>query len=274
MVTVYTSEEQKKALAYTFVICAVLLLLFFLIRWTNLPVVTPEIQDQLEINLGNNFEGYGDDQPLIKGSPTNTPNNPDPVVQNQSSSSSNDKIQPEDDPDAAAAPITKSNSKTKNTDKNDRLNNKNTQAENPKPKLTYTGPQNGKNGNNSDEDNEFKGHGKNPDKIGDDGTEKGNKDSYGNHAGGTIGGPKVINGNRRIKNIRPYKFTDNLKKGTVLAIIMVDASGKGRFVDFAKGSSKRDPAYVNAIKNYLVNMEFDKSDDESKVTVQFIFDVN
>ena len=272
MTAIYNREEQKKAMAFTFAICVFLMLLFFIIKWNNLPATSPLIADEMMINLGNDAEGWGEEQPLTKGNPATAEvsNNTaaQPVQQNA-------PLPPTEDPDEESAPLIQSKQPLKST------KNLPTAATPPKnqpekqvAKVTFTGLNNKNPGNNKTEDNGFKNQGKDKTNNGDIGQINGDKDSYGQNSAGSIGGPKIINGNRKIKSVRPYKFNGNLKKGTVLAIIMVDAQGKGQFVDFAKGSPKREAAYATAIRNYLLNMEFDKQEDPSKVTVQFNFDVD
>ena len=64
----FEAEKNKKAFAYTLLICGVLLILAFFITWPiGLPPALPVTQDLIEINLGNNEEGFGKEQPLIKG---------------------------------------------------------------------------------------------------------------------------------------------------------------------------------------------------------------
>ena len=74
------------------------------------------------------------------------------------------------------------------------------------------------------------------------------------------------------------KSAKNITKMTrqvnVTLIIKVSASGQGKFVGFDKGSTSRSQAYANAVSNYLGNIQFDAADNESNVTVQFVFDVN
>jgi hypothetical protein len=53
MMTFFSTEENKKAAAYTATICGILLLLFIFISWSVLPPTAPVIEDQIEINLGN-----------------------------------------------------------------------------------------------------------------------------------------------------------------------------------------------------------------------------
>src|SRR5688500_12636096 len=64
-------ERQKniKALAITLGIAGALLLLFILLKW-SLPTVPPvPTQEFLEVNLGTDDFGSGDDQPLLPGEP-------------------------------------------------------------------------------------------------------------------------------------------------------------------------------------------------------------
>ena len=84
----FESEKNKKALAYTFIICMALLLLCFFIRWKSYAASENIIQDLMEINLGNNAEGLGDEQPLTNGKPTtnketNLSNSEKNVTENQ-----------------------------------------------------------------------------------------------------------------------------------------------------------------------------------------------
>ena len=65
----------------------------------------------------------------------------------------------------------------------------------------------------------------------------------------------------------------DLPKATINAIIKVSADGRGVFVGFDKGSTSSDSRYANAIRGYLPNIQFNKSDHESVVTVPFNFKV-
>ena len=249
----FETEKNKKALLYTAITCIVLLILFLLIRWkTELPKESL-IADLMEINLGTNAEGWGQEQPLIKGKKSS--DNEQVVNQKQNASpDDNTRITPDDNNDKDAASFNNVPVKT-----------------NRQPKLTYNGPDKGKKGNN-DADNGYTYQGNKKNGIGDDGVPDGDKDSYGNTPGGNKGGPKVIRGNRKI--ITSYNFEGNLNRATIYAIIKVSPSGKGSFVGFDKGSTERSKAYANAISQYLNNIQFNSAIQESTVTVQFIFDVN
>ena len=268
----FESEKNKKAFAYTAFICAVLLLLFFLIHWKVESPSIPIIQDLIEINLGNNEEGFGEEQPLIKGerSPSKEEiNAPKPMP---SAPAPEEKIEPDDLADKDAAPVNKPVKNNPKVKTKTETPIPTTPAPKPqKPRITYNGPGNG-GGNNPNEDNGYRYQGNNPNGRGDAGDPNGNKDSYGNNPGGRTGGPKVTKGNRKI--VRYYSFTGELNKATIYAIIKVSASGQGTFIGFDKGSTSRAESYAEAIRNYLRNIQFDKGPDESTVTVQFNFNVN
>ena len=71
-----------------------------------------------------------------------------------------------------------------------------------------------------------------------------------------------------------YKTTSELKKATIYAQIKVSPAGSGTFIKIVKPSTSFDQGYARAIQGYLRNMQFDKANDESIVTVQFNFTVN
>jgi hypothetical protein len=266
----FESRKNKKAFAYTAAICAVLLLLFILISWKVMPPSVPVVQDLIEINLGNNEEGFGEEQPLIKGE--RSPSHEATVVPKQAAAPKEavaEKVTPDENAEENAAPVTKPEKKTPKVKTETVPTPVKVPVPKPqKPKITYNGPGNG-GGNNPNEDNGYRGQGNNPNGKGDNGDPSGNKDSYGNTPGGKIGGPKVTRGNRKI--VRYYSFTGDLPKATIYAVIKVSASGQGTFVSFDKGSTSRSQAYADEISRYLKNIQFDKSGDESNVTVQFNF---
>jgi hypothetical protein len=281
----FEAEKNRKALIYTLAICGALLLLFFLIKWPlNKIAPPPPIQDLIEVNLGNEFEGMGDEQPLIKGERAPAT---EPMPQPQSSAAAaNDEpakdIETDDNANEEAAAVTKvekNNSKKFDAPKENVT--KPVKTNNPvpvptpappkpqKPKYAYNGPGNGK-GNGADQDNGYTNQGNNPNGKGDAGNPDGKPDSYGNNPGGRIGGPKVI-GNRKI--VKYYSFTGDLEKATINAIVKVSPAGIGTFAGFGKGSTKTSQQYANAIRDYLRNIQFDKAAEESTVTVQFNFNV-
>jgi hypothetical protein len=245
--------------------------------------VPPIAQDLIEINLGNNEEGFGETQPLIKGE-MNAQASPEPAKQQvnatQAAAAENEAT-PDDNAEADAAPVTKAIKPIKKITPVIKpaikpvFKNTNPAPQTvytpkpPKPIATYKGPGNGK-GNGATEDNGYRYQGTKPGGTGDAGDPSGKPDSYGNTPGGKSGGPKVF-GNRKI--VKYYSFTGDLEKATVYAIVKVSPAGIGLFSGFGKNSSTRTQVYANAIVQYLKNVQFDKSPDESTVTVQFNFNV-
>ena len=273
MTTTFESEKNRKAFIYTAIICGLLLLMFILISWKIEPIAPPMVQDLIEINLGNNDEGFGEVQPLIKGE--RSPTQEATVVPQQSAAvpeENEENVTPDDNAEADAAPVAKAVKPTPKITKPTTTAPVPVPAPKPqKPKVTYNGPGTG-GGNNDTEDNGYKYQGNKPGGTGDAGDPSGNKDSYGNNPGGKVGGPKVTNGNRKV--VRYYSFTADLKKATIYAQIKVAPSGQGSFIKIVKPSTSFEQSYANAISGYLRNMQFDKSDEESIVTVQFNFTVN
>jgi len=272
MSATFETEKNRKAFAYTAVICGAIILIALLVSW-KLPQHPPMILDDLiEINLGNDDEGYGEVQPLIKGerSPSS-----EPAQQQQTAAANNTKAEEyktDENTDAESAPVTKP---VKSTPK---VNTPAVVVAPPapkpqKPKISgYSGPAGGT-GNGATEDNGYKMQGNKPGGTGDAGSPSGKPDSYGKTPGGKTGGGglKVSKGDRQIVN--NYIFMGDLPQATIHAVIKVSPSGRGTFVGFDKGSTSADARYANAIRGYLPNIEFNKSDHESIVTVPFNFRV-
>jgi hypothetical protein len=288
MATQFDKERHRKAFIYTAVICSVLLIAFIFISWTTLPVAPPIVQNEMEINLGNDDEGFGDVQPLIKGerSPEQetapTPPEAQPIAANEPVAAEN--ITPDDNAPEDAASVVKTVKKptpikvvtptpvTKPTVKPTTPAPVVTPTPKPRiPKVVYTGPGKG-GGNNATTDNGYTMQGNKPGGTGDAGSPNGNKDTYGNKPGGGTVGPRVISGNRKVV-YRSYNFTGELDKATINAVVKVSPAGVGSFVRIGQGSTSTSAAYANAIRGYLQSMKFDAADEESMVTVQFNFNV-
>lgn len=281
MTDTFEIQKNTKALSYTAIICALLLAITLLYKW---PISIPPVaalQDLIEINLGNEKEGMGDVQPLVKGDPA--PDVPEP--QSIKSAAVHDEpskdITADESDDKDAAPVTKplkpnkeAKVIAKETISKPQKTNNTVPVVNPnpapkKPKIALYKGGNGNGGNGADQDNGFKNQGYKPGN-GDNGSPNGKPDSYGNSPGGKLRGPKVT-GDRRI--IRYYSFTGDLERATIFAVVKVSPEGVGSFAGFGRNSSTTARAYANAIIDYLRNVKFDKADHESTVTVQFNFNI-
>ncbi len=277
----FEAEKNQKAALYTAIVCGVLLLIFLIVHLPPINIKPPVAEDLIEVNLGNNMEGFGEEQPLIKGEMAPAQ---DPVPQQQQQNAASDdpaKDIETDDSDKDAAPVTKveKNNSKKNDAPKENVT-KPVKTNNPvpvttpappkpqKPKFTYNGPGNGK-GNGADQDNGYTSQGNNPGGKGDAGSPDGKPDSYGNNPGGRNGGLQ-IKGDRKI--INHYVFVGELPKATVNAIISVSPEGKGTFIQIdPRGSTTTDSRYANDIRNKLSSIQFDKANHESRVTITFKF---
>jgi hypothetical protein len=267
----FETEKNRKAFAYTGVICGVLFLIM-LISW-DLPQQPPKVLDDLiEINLGNEEEGMGEVQPLIKGEKSpSTESVPEQKIAAPKAQAA-EEVKTNDAADEESAPVTKP-AKTPVKVPTPAVVVAPPAPKPQKPKIAgYNGPTGGT-GNGATEDNGYKMQGNKPGGTGDAGSPNGKPDSYGNSPGGRTGGGglRVSKGDRRIVN--NYIFMGDLPKATINAVIKVSPEGRGTFVTFDKGSTSVDSKYANAIRGYLPNIEFNKSDHESIVTVPFNFRV-
>jgi hypothetical protein len=282
----FEAEKNRKAFLYTFIICGVMLVLAFLITWPILQMAPPVAQDLLEINLGNNEEGMGVEQPLIKGEMAPAQ---EAAAQAQKATAAKEEpakdIQPEDNAEADAAPITKPEKPTpKTTNIAKEPTTKPVKTNNPAPviavpapkpqkaKLTYNGPGNGT-GNGATEDKGYRYQGNKPGGTGDAGDPTGKPDSYGNTPSGKNGSGLKVKGDRKI--INHYIFVGDLPTASVNAVIKVSPEGRGTFIRIdARGSTTTDSRYANDISNKLASIQFDKADHESTVILTFNFTVH
>ena len=272
MTTSFEKEKNRKAFVYTLSICGILLLMFILISWKVAPPAVPVVQDLLEINLGNNEEGFGEEQPLIKGERSPTPEAtvvPEQVAAPQEENDNN--VLPDENAEADAAPVNKLSKPTPIVTKPAPTAPVTTPAPKPqKPKVTYNGPGAG-GGNNDTEDNGYKYQGNKPGGTGDAGSPDGNPDSYGNSPGGKIGGIGLTTNRRKILSFP--SFSSDLKKATIYAQIKISEAGRGSFVQLVKPSTSREQAYANKIIEALRSIRFNNYAEETIETIRFNFTV-
>ena len=67
MSATFEAEKNRKAFTYTIIICAAILLITLLVSWKDAVHQPKAAEELIEINLGNDDEGFGDVQPLVKG---------------------------------------------------------------------------------------------------------------------------------------------------------------------------------------------------------------
>jgi hypothetical protein len=284
MSATFEAEKNKKALAYTIAICGTLLLLAFLISWPILQPPVPIAQDLLEINLGNNEEGMGEIQPLIKGEKAPSQEVTAPAPSNESPKPAEAKeIKPDENAEVNAAPIAKTEKKILKKKIEIKLEKKiikkikTTPIIAPpspkpaKPKLTYNGPGSGK-GNGATEDNGYRYQGNKPGGKGDAGDPSGKPDSYGNSPGGKTG-ISVTKGIRPI-NMRDLRFEDDFNENAVV-FLDIKYSASGNFISsvIAKGTTTSKSTIISIAKRKAAELKFPTSNDGGISTVVFNFKI-
>ena len=271
MSATFETEKNRKAFIYTGLICGAILLIALLVSWKNSPPPPKIAEEFIEINLGNDIEGFGEVQPLIKGEKAPAD---EPAPQQQQAAPVNnqpEETKTDDNTDPEAASINKPVKTTAKVTPAPVPTPAPPAAKPQKPKIAgYNGPKGGT-GNGATEDNGYKYDGNKPGGKGDAGSPNGKPDSYGNTPGGKTGGGglRVSKGDRTIVN--NYIFMGNLPPAVINAKIKVSPEGRGVFVGFDKGSTSTESRYAEAIRGYLPNIEFSKSDHQSDVTVPFNF---
>jgi outer membrane biosynthesis protein TonB len=284
MSATFEAEKNKKAFAYTIVICGTLLLLAFLISWPILQPPIPIAQELLEINLGNNEEGIGEIQPLIKGEMAPPQEVSPPAASNESPKPEETKeIKPDENAEVNAAPVAKTEKKILKKkieikpEKKVVKKIKNTPIIAPpspkpaKPKLTYNGPGSGK-GNGSTEDNGYQFQGNKPGGKGDAGDPSGKPDSYGNSPGGKTG-VSVTKGVRPL-NMRDLRFEDDFNENAIV-FLDIKYSASGNFISsvIAKGTTTSKSSIIGIAKRKAAELKFPTSVDGGISTVVFNFKI-
>jgi outer membrane biosynthesis protein TonB len=287
MTNEFDKQRHRKAFIYTAAICSLLLLAFIFISWKVKPAAPPVIADRIEINLGDNNEGFGEEEPEAIGAPApeEEKTTPTPPAEEEAAEAPQENIEPDDNAEENAAPvvkpITKVNPKptpvTKPTAKPSPTTKPSTTpttktAPVQKPKFQMRGAK-GPGGTGGLQDKGFQ-KGTKPDGSGSKGLPNGKPDTYGTKPGSSIDGARVTKGNRKIISVRPYKFPGDLERATIFADIKVSPDGSGTFLRIAQGSTSTSSAYANAIRGYLQNIKFDAADDDGVVTVRFNFNVD
>ncbi len=280
----FEANKNTKAASYTVLICSVLLAIFILYTWPLQSKPIPVVQDLIEINLGNEVEGGGDIQPLVKGDPA-----PEIEQRNATAKSSPAKEEPaeemkadeDDDPEAASVnkPI-KPKPESKTIAKDIAVKTVKSPATAPvanpvpappKPKLPLYKGGNGTGGNGAAQDNGYRNQGyKKGD--GDAGSPGGKADSYGNSPGGRSGVSVV----RGLSGRRPTsfpsmqdEFNENAK---VYVDIKVNAAGVVTSASISKGTTTSNASLRSIAIQKAKQLKFPVSEnDVESGTILFNF---
>lgn len=234
-----------KALSWTIGVHLLLLLLFFLWRYT-IPTIAADLGNGIEVNLGSSDNGSGDDQPMSKDDPSNYSS---AVVYKNAEAKS--PVKNMMNTDAADAPSVNDPGKTKNVVNNPSKNNIVTPP--PVPKSVYMGDNNGRGGNSAKENRPGTNEG-NTTGPGDRGVAGGTPGAS-NYTGtpGTGGMSHTLIG----RDITPKKLEAEFKEGGKV-VIHVTVDRDGNIVSkYVKSSSS--PELSRIAMDKLNKAKFSKS---------------
>lgn len=282
----FEAEKNRKAFLYTACVIGPLLVIAFFYTWPLQIPPVPAVQDLIAINLGNEKEGMGTVQPMVKGerAPENrsvpasheraTKLTEEPARKVNADENNNDK---------EAAPVVKAakpkdDAKDINKTSVDKLLKKinpspviNPNPAPPKPKIALYKGGNGNGGNGATEDNGYKNQGYKPGN-GDAGSPDGKPDAYGNSPGGKSGVSVV----RGLSGRRPTHFpsmTDDFNENAkVFVDVQVDGSGKVVSASIARGTTTSSNSLRQSALDKARQLKFPPSqNDLENGTILFNF---
>ncbi|GAC1594851.1 MAG: hypothetical protein NVS3B19_17470 [Ginsengibacter sp.] len=282
MIDSFESQKNTKSLSYTLIICAMLLVIFVFYKW---PLKVPPVyvpQDLIEVNLGNEADGTGNVQPLVKGDlgpevSKPSPQHSAPAVQNVQT------INADEDKNQEAAIVNKTDKaipKKAVSETPTPLKVKNISANVPVqlplpavPKLKvplYKGG-NGNGGNGAAVDNGYKTQGY-IGGNGDIGSPNGKADSYGNSPGGRSGVSVVKGLSGRHPIHFPGMSDDFNENAKVYVDIEVDEAGLVTNASISRGTTTSNSNLLRIAVQKAKQLKFPASSNESeRGTILFNF---
>jgi hypothetical protein len=281
----FESEKNIKASGYTLLVCALLLIVFFYISWTQPAQPPPVVEDGIEVNLGNSDQGMGTDQPYLPGKPAAkddekyTAPSKAVVTKEAAKDVETDDKQTEDAPVIKKPAITKPDA-TKIPDKEvvktRPVKVVKTEAPpvplKPRPKALFHGSNgNGTGGNDADDykpggsEGVAGGHG-------DQGKPGGDPNSK-SYSGGGSGnsGVSISRGLQGRKITGLPSFTDDFNQNAKIAVdIHVDANGNVNNPEYQPRGSTTSDASLKAIAlRKAMQVKFNATGEESSGTLIF-----
>ena len=282
----FEGEKNRKAALYTGLICVFIVMFSIIYTWPLKAPASPNMEDLIEINLGNEEEGWGEVQPLVPGDPA--PDNQS-IAANISSNqvreeSPTQSMVADETVDEEAAPVVQAPKKAeKKPVENKEVANKSSKSVNPspvpnpnpappKPKVPLYKGGTGEGGNRASEDNGYRNQGYKPGGTGDAGSPDGKADSYGNSPGGRSGVSVV----RGLSGRRPISFPsmqDDFNENAIVFVdIKVDASGRVTSANIARGTTTSNPTLRNIALQKARQLKFPAADSEVESgTIRFNF---
>lgn len=284
----FEEEKNRKALLYTLAVCSVILLLAFTIRWKLDVPPQPVPEDLIEVNLGNEFEGEGTEQPLIKGQMAENASPQQPITTAPAAAAPEAAPERQPAPEENALPDEAPVNKpvTKPVKKTIALHPVEKPAIKPKnslpaparpapparPLQTYKGPGTGK-GNGATEDNGFTSQGTKKGGGGDNGLPTGKPDSYGNQPGGKTG-VSVKKGIPPL-NLGQLRFEDEFNENArVFMDVRYNASGGFVSATPVKPTTTTNSLILSIARRKASSLKFPPSEDGGITTILFNFSIH
>jgi TonB family protein len=282
----FEAEKNRKALMYTALVIGFFLAIAIFYTWPLQVPPTPTVLDLIDVNLGNEQEGMGDVQPLVKGerAPDNQSVTSHHAAAHKVADEPSQNIKAdEDDKNTDAAPVVKSEKKNEKA----KVENKevavkpsrninpspvvNPNPAPPKPKIPLYKGGTGNGGNGATEDNGYRNQGYKPGN-GDAGSPDGKPDAYGNSPGGGSGMSVV----RGLSGRRPIHFPnmqgDFNENAKVYVDINVNASGTVTSATIAKGTTTSNSSLRNIALEKAKQLKFPPAqNDIENGTILFHF---
>lgn len=236
---------NNKALAWTVGVHALLLLLFFWLRYTIPTEVVADAAPGLEVNLGSSETGSGDDQPMNRKKPGPYEAS---VVYKTVAANANQPLKPVTS-NMADAPVIDNLKNKKGAEQANDKNNQHAPA-----KYSY-GPEDGQGGNSADRDKPGKGEGI-AGGPGDQGAPGGTPGSS-NYNGVPGAGGGAIGHTLTGRKIQPDRFEAEFhESGKVVIHVTVDKDGN--IID-KRVKSSSGPELTRLAMEKLSNAKFSKS---------------
>jgi hypothetical protein len=281
----FNARKNRNAGFYTLLICGCILVLLFLVSW-NLPAAAVPVEEGLEVNLGNNDQGMGNDQPFLPNDPSKQDQEKYTTPKTTAVSKEALKDVETDDKDPDPAPAVKQPSVTK--PEATKIPEKDLAVKTPhkiikpvenptpippKPKAVFNGVKGtGTGGNDADH---FKAGGNQgiAGGKGDQGAPGGDPNSTNYSGGGHGNGIAIANGLKGRKILRTPSFKDDFNENAKVAVdIHIDANGNVISGEYQLHGSTTSDAGLKEIalkKAYLI--KFNGGTDESTGTIVFNF---
>ena len=281
----FESKKNRKAFFYTVFIVGLLLIITIFYTWPLQIPPVPAIQDLIDVNLGNEVEGKGSIQPLVKG---------ERASDNQSIESHQKTMRITETPtrnieadnksdDKESVPVVKAEkpkedakeiNKTRSEKTPKKINPSpvlNPAPAPPKPKLPLYKGSNGNEGNGATGDNGYRNQGYKSGN-GDAGNSDGKPDAYGN----APEGKSVVSVVRGLSGRRPIRFpsmTDDFNENAKIYVdIKVDASGKVIQAGISRGTTTSNSSLRDIAIEKAKQLKFPLSqNDVESGTILFVF---